>query len=270
MKRKILSGTLITFSSIMLILCLVGIGVIWINKKSLTQTAVSQLQAVDKEMEQAQSAFEDAKLELERTRRLVESTEASMEILKNDFSQIKTLLDSTNGILGNTLLPGLESTRDKIDKATGTLQDLRDTLAEINSIPFLDLNLPGDELLANLIDSADSLDTQIVNIEDLVNNASTFLSDASYLMGADFSETKAVLENFLSIVTEYEQKILGWRAQIASLLESLPGWITAASICLTVLLVWFGFSQVSLILHGLTAWQGDDPLTGLRSLRHPR
>ena len=150
------------------------------------------------------------------------------------------------------------------------MQGLRDTLAEINSLPLLNLNLPGDELLGDLITSADSLDAQIVQVEDLVNNASTFVNDASYLMGADFSETKTNLQNFLSVVTDYEQKILGWRAQITDLQGSLPGWITTASVCLTIFLLWFGFSQFSLILHGLACRQGDDPLMTLKSFRHPR
>jgi hypothetical protein len=270
MGRKILSIILITISSVLLVLSMVGIGAIWIKKNALTKEAVSQLQEVDRELEQAQSAIQAAKLELERSMRLVETVETSIKALKGGFTQIKTLLDNTNGVLEDQLLPGLINSREMLDQAKSTLQGLRDTLAQINSLPLLDLNLPGDELLGDLLTSADSLDAQIVQVEDLVNNASTFVNDASYLMGADFSETKTNLQNFLSVVTDYEQKILGWRAQIADLLGSLPGWITTASVCLTIFLVWFGFSQFSLILHGLTGWQGEDPLMSLKSFRHPR
>ena len=43
---------------------------------------------------------------------------------------------------------------------------------------------------------------------------------------------------------------------MAILLGSLPGWIDSAAIILTVFLLWFGFSQIGLFLHGLTAWRG--------------
>ena len=66
---------------------------------------------------------------------------------------------------------------------------------------------------------------------------------------------------------EYDQKVSGWRAQITMLLSSLPGWIDSASIILAVFLFWFGFSQMGLILHGLTAWHGIDPLAALRNIR---
>jgi hypothetical protein len=264
MARKIISGTLIAFSSILLILSIAGIGLVWIYKEPLTQDSTARLQAIDNELGQAQTAFQNAKLELERTLRLVEATETSMAALKTEFTQVKTLFDNTNGVLDNQLLPGLKASREKIDQAKSTLQGLRDTLAQINSLPLLNLNLPGDKLLEDLITSASSLDAQIIRVEDMVNNASTFVSDASYLMGGDFTETKTNLRNFLTIVTEYDQKLTDWRTQVAELLGSLPGWIQGASIGLTIFLLWFGFSQVSLILNGLTLWRGDDPLAVLR------
>jgi F0F1-type ATP synthase membrane subunit b/b' len=265
MARKIISGTLIGLGSLLLVLSVVGIGAVWVYRQPLITNSTARLQTIDNDLAEAQSAFQSARLELERTLRLVESAEASMEALKDEFAQVKTLFDKTTGILDDQLLPGLLASRGKLDQAKTSLQGLRDTLTELNkSLQFLDLNLPGDKMLGDLIASADSLDGQIVRVEDLVNNASTFVSDASYLMGSDFTETKTNLNNFLAIVTEYDQKLIDWRVQVAELLASLPGWITGASIVLTLFLLWFGISQVSLILHGLAARQGVDPLAVLR------
>ena len=262
MARKILSGTLTALSSILLILSIAGIGMVWIYREPLTQEAAARLQAIDNELGQAQTDFQNARLELDRTLRLVEAAESSMGSLKDELDQVKTLFDNTNGMLDNQLLPGLIASRGKIDQAKSTLQGLRDTLAKINSLPLL--NLPGDKLLGDLIASADSLDAQIVHVEDMVKNASTFVSDASYLMGSDFTETKTDLTNLLSLVTDYDQKLTNWRTQIEGLLASLPGWITGTSIGLTIFLLWFAFSQVSLILHGLALWRGDNPWAILR------
>jgi hypothetical protein len=264
MGRTNIAGILIVTCAILLGMSIAGIGLIWMYSGELVQTSTGQLQVIDNELEQAQIAFQSAKLELERTLRLVEGAEISVAALKDEFAQVKTLFDNTNGMLHEQLLPGLKTSREKIDQAKSTLQGLRDTLAQINELPLLGLTLPGDALLKDLIASADSLDAQIVRVEDLVKNASTFVSDASYLMGADFTETKTHLQSFLTIVTEYDQKLVGWRTQIASLLGSLPGWIQGASIGLTVFLTWFGFSQLGLILHGLTLWRGSNPLEVLR------
>ena len=56
-----------------------------------------------------------------------------------------------------------------------------------------------------------------------------------------------------------------WRGQIADILESVPRWIDNASLSLTLGLLWFGFSQFGLILHGLGMRRGIDPLDVLRT-----
>ena len=57
---------------------------------------------------------------------------------------------------------------------------------------------------------------------------------------------------------DYNQKFSGWREQLAMLTESLPGWIETAATNLTIFLLWFGFSQLSVIRNGLSLWRGGD------------
>jgi F0F1-type ATP synthase membrane subunit b/b' len=265
MIRKILAGILIVISSILLGLSIAGVALVWTYKEPLTQGATARLRAIDNELAQAQTALQNAELELERTLRTVEAAEKSLETLKADFTQAKTLFGDVNGSLENQLLPGLKASRGNINQAKSSLQDLRVSLEEINALPFVNLNIPGDELLGNLIASAGSLDAQITQVEDLVKKASTFMEDASYLMEGDFTETKTNLQNFLAVVKQYDQKLGGWRDQLAMLIRSLPGWIETASIGLTIFLLWFGFSQYSLILNGLSLWRGNDPQVKLRT-----
>ena len=264
MGRKIIAGTVIGLCSILLGVSLALIGLIWVNKGPLTQVINARLLSIDNELGQAQTALQNARFELERTQRIVDATEQSMLTLKAEFTQAKTLFDAMNGTMDNQLIPGLKTTRANIEQAKNSLKELRASLEQINSLPFLDLNLPGDEVLANLIASADSLDTQIAQVEDLVKKASTFVGDASYMMGADFSETKRNLQNFLTVVTEYDQKMTGWRSQLAGLRVSIPGWIEGISIGLMIFMAWFGFSQISLIMQGLILWRGGDPLAVFR------
>jgi len=265
MAHKILAGILIAISSILLGLSIAGIALVWMYKEPLTQVSTARLRSIDNELGQAQTALQNAKLELERTLRTVDAAEKSLKTLKADFAQAKALFGDVNGTLDKQLLPGLKASRENIVQAKSSLQELRLTLEKINALPFMDLNIPGDELLADLIASAGSLDAQITQVEDLVKKASTFMGDASYLMGGDFTETKNNLQNFLTVVQEYDQKLSGWRDQLAMLIGSLPGWIETASISLTIFLLWFGFSQFSLILNGLSLWRGSDPQTRLRT-----
>jgi len=259
MIRKIIAGALIAISSILLGLSIAGIALVWMYQEPLTRLSTIRLRAIDNELGLAQTALQDAERELERTLRAVESAEISLETLKDDFVQAKALFGNVNGSLDKQLLPGLKASREKIDQAKSSLLELQVTLAKINALPFADLNLPSDKLLGDLIASTDLMDVQITRVETIVKKASTFLEDASYLMEGDFTETKDNLQNFLTVVQEYDQKFTGWREQLAMLTESLPGWIETTAISLTIFLLWFGLCQLSVIRNGLSLWRGGDP-----------
>jgi phage-related tail protein len=264
MARKIIAGILIAISSILLGLSISGIALVWMVQEPLAQFSTTRLGAIDNELGQAQTALQSAERELERTLRAVESAEKSLETLKADFVQAKALFGSVNGTLDKQLLPGLKASREKIDQAKSSLLELQIALAKINALPFADLNLPSDKLLGDLIVSAGLLDSQIIQVESMVKKASTFLEDASYLMEGDFTETKDNLQNFLTVVQDYNQKFSGWREQLAMLTKSLPGWIKTAAVSLTIFLLWFGLSQLSVILNGLSLWRSGDSQVILR------
>jgi hypothetical protein len=264
MGHKIVAGILLALSSIFLGLSLAGMIMAWTYNEQITQAGISRMQGVDSELAQVQTALQTAKAELERTQRIVETTETAMTGLKNQLTEAKAMFGFVNGTLDQQLIPGLKASREKINQAKSALQSLRATLDQINSLPFLSLNLPGDTALLDLINGTDSIDAQIAQAETLVQKASTFMSDSAYFLGADFTETKQGIQNFLTVINAYDQKISAWRAQMAMLIGALPGWVDGTSIGLTIFLLWFGFSQFGLLLHGLTMWRGADPLAVLR------
>lgn len=266
MARKIFSWTLIIVSAIFLLLSVAGMGAAWIYNEPLTNTALEQLREVDRELLQAQAALASSRTELERALRIVDATEKALEKLAAQSTSAENLLDGIQSSLDNKLLPQLKTTRERIDIARSTLEELRSLILSLGSIPFININIP-DSILTDLIDSANSLDSEIANVEEIARRASTFVSDTSYLLGGDLTQTRDSLENFLAAIREYEQKVTGWRARIGDLTGALPKWIDHASIYLTLFLLWFGLSQFSLLLHGLSLHRGIDPLDVLREAK---
>lgn len=265
MTRKILTGALIGLSSIMLVFSVVGIGAAWIYNEPLTRASTTRVQEVDSTLVQIQTDIQNAKAEVERALRIIESAEQALASLTEQTSDTKNILEDVNSTLDDNIIPTLKTTRENLSQVRGTLEDLRAALELVNTLPFLDLNIPGDELLASILSGFDTLDSEIANVQDLAQRASTFMSDTSYLLGGDFNETKQHLEDLLLVLTDYDSQIADWRAQAGALIESLPGWIDRASVILTFFLLWFGFSQFSLLLHGLSLWKGGHPLQVLRS-----
>ena len=263
MLRKILVGFLIGFSSILFTASVIGVILSWAYNTPLTEEALTRLHDIDVELETAEITLKNSKVELERTLRIVDQTEAALgQFTQNDpegfFKDVQTTLD-------DELLPELETARERLISARDTLEDIRVTLFGLNLVPFLQINIP-DKILTDLIDSADALEAEIGGVSELAKKASVLLDDAAYLLGGDFSETRDSLEFFLNEIDIYQEKVTGWREQVAMVTEGLPVWLDLASFLLTVFLLWFGFSQLGLILHGLNLWRGNDPLLPVREM----
>lgn len=264
MFRKIIAGLLILLSAVFLVLSVVGIGAAWYYNEPLTQEADAQLKRIDRELALAQATLESSELELQRALRFVDTAQAALEKLAQQSESAESLFENIQSTLDDRLLPELKTTRARIGDARSTLENLQSILARISGfIPGVDLTIP-DDILADLIVSARSLDTEIANMEILATQASTFVSDTSFLLGGDLTETRTSLENFITAIQDYETRVIRWREQTADLLANTPRWIDQASIGLTVFLVWFGLSQFGLLLHGLNLYRGADPFAALR------
>jgi hypothetical protein len=268
MARKILSGILIVLSVLFLAASVVGMGAIWIYKEPLTREVTGQLKDVDLQLAQVETTLNRSQQELERALRIVDAAQTAMNKLTQQSQNAESLFDSIQSTLDDRLIPELKTTRNRIETARTTLQNLQSILANVSGfIPGLDLTAP-DKILTDLIASTRSLDTEINNVEALATQASMFVSDSSYLLGGDLTETRDSLQTFLSSIQDYEKKVAGWRKQDQQLIANVPRWIDQASMILTVFLLWFGLSQFGLLLHGLSIRAGGDPLLVLR--RQPR
>jgi hypothetical protein len=267
MARKIFAWIFMVLGGIFLLLSVAGLIVIWIYNTPLTKEATARLEDVDAQLAQAQGTLDSSQKELERALRIVDSAQTALDKLKAQTNSTGNFLETIQSTLDDRLLPELKTTRGRIDSARTTLQQLRSLLAGLQSfVPGIDLSAP-DKILADLISSANSLDAEITSVEALGKQASLFVSDSSYLLGGDLTETRDSLENFITSIKEYKEKVAGWREQTAYLLEGTPRWIDQASVALTIFLVWFALSQFGLLLHGLHMRDGGDPLRVLRRTR---
>ena len=267
MLRKIFAALLILLSAIFLVLSIIGIGAIWYYNEPVTREVTSQLKQIDAELAQAEATLASSEKELERALRIVDSAQTAMEKLAEQSEGAGNLLDHIQTMLDDRLLPELKTTRTRLETARNGLEDLQSVLTGIGGfIPGVNLSGP-DQILTDLISSTQSLDTEINNVELLAMQASTFVSDTSFLLGGDLTQTRDSLQSFLTAIQEYEKKVVDWRRQAKMLLAGAPRWIDQASIALTVFLVWFGLSQFVLLLYGLNLQRGGDPLLGLRKER---
>jgi chromosome segregation ATPase len=264
MARKILAWMLIVLGGIFLFASIAGMIAVWIYNEPLTRDAITELKVVDVQLAEAQATLTNSEKELDRALRIVDNSQTALDTLMQQTNSAGNLLDTIQSTLDDRLLPELKTTRGRIDSARTTLQQLQSLLSGISGfIPGVDLSIP-DKLLTDLVTSANSLNAEIATVEAMATQASLFVSDTSFLLGGDLTETRESLETFLTAIQDYQKKMTGWREQVTYLLENTSRWIDQASIALTVFLFWFGISQFGLLMHGLNLLRGGDPFLVLR------
>jgi len=263
MARKLLAWTLIILGSVLLLLSIAGIVAVWVYNAPLTDKVTVQLKDVDTQLAQAQTTLDSSQKELERALRIVDSAQTAINKIKVQTNSTGNFLETIQSTIDDRLLPELKTTHGRIESARTTLQQLQSVLTGVQGFLPIDLST-FDKTLSDLISSANSIDAEITNVEALGQQASLFVSDSSFLLGGDLTETRTSLENFVISIKEYKAKIAGWREQVTYLTKNVPRWIDQASIVLTVFLFWLGLSQIGLILHGLTIRRGFDPFLALR------
>ena len=264
MARKILAWILIILGSLFLVLSVAGIFAIWIYNEPLTQKVETQLTNVDSELSIAQATLTSSEAELARALRILDASEAALQKLTQQTNSAENLFDNIQNTLDDRLLPELRTTRTRIVSACTALESLQSVLTGVgNFIPGLDLGMPG-KVVTDLISSTKSLDAEIANVENMAEQASTFVGDTSFLMGGDLTETRKSLQRFLDSIHDYQSKVDGWRQEASDLKENAPKWIDQASLGLTFFLLWFGISQFAILLFGLSILRGMDPLLGLK------
>lgn len=267
MARKFFAAILILLSAIFLVLSIVGIGAIWYYNEPATREVTSQLEQIDSELEQAEATLASSEKELERALRIVDSAQTAMEKLAEQSEGAENLIDHIQSTLDDRLLPELKTARTRLQNARATLERLQSVLTGVTSfVPGIESIVPS-KTVTDLISSTQSLDQEINSVELLAMQASLFVSDTSFLLGGDLTQTRDSLQGFLIAIQEYEKKVADWREQEKMLLENAPKWIDQASIALTIFLVWFGLSQFILLLYSLSIQRGGDPLLGLRRER---
>jgi ABC-type transporter Mla subunit MlaD len=268
MARRIFSGILILLSSLFLMASVLGLGLVWVYNEPLTREAVARATAADDELVSAQTAIRGARAELERVTRIVDAAEKAFTSFKQQREEAKQLIDQATKSLNNTVIPGIQSARTRLNQLRGMIQGVRQSLEKINALPIIkDLQIPGDEFLSGLIGSIDSLNGQINTMQELIQKASLFTSDTSFLLAGDMTETRAHITSLRDSLREYDRKVTAYHVELRRIIKLLPIWIDRASWIVTVFLAWFTISQFGLLLHGLHLRDGGDPLAPIRRPR---
>jgi uncharacterized phage infection (PIP) family protein YhgE len=134
----------------------------------------------------------------------------------------------------------------------------------LNELPLVNIEIPGMEIVDEGANQLENLQTQIEEGGGKIEQLSQTTQDTIDSLTTGFSELETSVSALIDTLETYEIKIQDAQAQLDYLGTNLPTWIDIASIILTLLLIWLGFSQVGLFILGWSLYKGEDLLSRWR------
>jgi len=218
----------IALGTIGLILSLAAIVVVWVANTPLTESALQFLNRIEIGLTVTADGLDQADVTLTEVRdQLTAVGEAfPAEELIRFIEDVESILSAA------------QSTADTASTVVGLA----------NSVPFVGRNgSAGASATPNLDQSSQTLDEILSKLEAvrvaLVNRTEGSGSGLLGQIDAEIAQLQGLIQNVDSSVEESTTVVV-------QLQLDLPGWIDIASVVLTLLLLWLGLAQMSLLAHG--------------------
>ena len=262
--KPILGLLLLILSVIFFLISLGGLIGVWVSNQSLTERVQTSIENTSSDLEGAAAAIELSKEQLISAQAQIDLLQTILETLGLNAAEDLNRLADIVGTVEDTLMPVIDNVASGIDTLSEALLNIIDTVERINELPLVNIQIPGMEIIEEGARQLENLQTQIEEGGGKIEQLSQTTQDTIDSLTTGFSELETSISALTDTLETYEVKSRDAQAQLDYLGTNLPTWIDAASIILTLLLVWLGFSQVGLFILGWSFYKGQDLLARLR------
>jgi hypothetical protein len=260
--RRIWYGIAMFLSGLILLLSLAGIAGVWITERTLANSVVQLISAVDHVTGSLRQATQGVDQKLER----MQSVSTSISTASAKLSQQVIDEGLIRQLLPDEKEQNLVELSSSVKEAVGPLRDLLSAglviYRSINQLPFVSLPAPSQEQVDQIGESAgeiqsaaDSLETEITAIRSGTGKQISKVGTGADLLTArlgQFRDRLASLDARLAIAQE----------SLVQLQQTAVRVLVLACFLVTLLLAWVVYSQVELIRLYRGRWKASGTKTG--------
>jgi multidrug resistance efflux pump len=262
--KPILGLVLVILSVIFFLVSLGGLIGVWVFNQSLTERIQTSIETTSADLEGAAAAIELSKAELISAQAQIDLLQAILETLGLNAAEDLNRLADIVGTVEDTLMPVIDNVASGISTLSEALLNIIDTIERLNELPLVNIQIPGMEVIEEGANQLNNLQTQIEEGGGKIEQLSQTTQDTVDSLTTGFRELESSISALVETLDEYELKIQDAQAQLNYLGTNLPIWIDVASVILTVLLIWLGFSQLGLFILGWSFYKNEDLLARWR------
>jgi chromosome segregation ATPase len=256
LKRILLYVGMVT-SSIILLLCLVGIIGVWAINKPATETILRVLAPIDAALERVEGISNRSATTLTEVSVALDTAEARVQQMGNQISEANLVLETISMLVGQDVRPKIDSAADSIRAVYDTLAAIEEAIDSFNAIPFVGLAVPGSEEVAQL---RTGMEDAAVEVNTLIESSQqkkvATVAEVVDRVTGSLERIRTRVEGIEARVGELDARVGRVREEIAGMQNQVPLWIDISSAVATLLLAWLIFSQVAVFVLCLKHLQG--------------
>lgn len=238
----------------------VGIRQIWQARAALETGLLAALDSTHETITITQGALTTASDALTTIGDNLTQVNNSLQTVAQSLNDAIPVLGSFATLMQEELPSTLEATQTSLETAEASAALLDSIMRALTSIPFYpgepyEPEVPLDVSVKNVAASLDELPTSLIEIGgQLETNQSNFsaIEDDLITLSITLTGINTDLTNAQTTLTAYQTLLTDTDTQLTLLAANLPGLLSAVAWFLTILLGWLMFTQIGLLLQGLT------------------
>jgi hypothetical protein len=250
-----------------LIFSIAGIFLLWSAKGTLTARIESSLNVTHSILETTEEGLVVIGDSLGTLEQIVDTLENTLLTFGGSVEDAGPLVAEIRSIIGSQLPTTLEATKTSVESAQASAEIVDNILTTITSIPFfpgepyapeVPLNVSLGTVAETLSEIPQSLEATDTSLGDLERNLA--LTQASLeTLSSDIGQVRDQLGEAELVILSYQRIMRDLKERTEDLIEAVPAWINTAALILTMVLIWVFFTQIGLLLQGISMFQGPFP-----------
>jgi hypothetical protein len=187
--------------------------------------------------------------------------EQNLQNFGSDVEENRPLATAISDRLDFGVLPLLESTRDLITNILEGVDSLNSKVEALNALPFVSIPAAELERIENLSQTLDDLHIQAQELRTTMEQRrSEIIQGTVTTLTIPTSELINKLDEMQTRVSDFYQRLGALQDRLSNFASSISSWLTWFAILVTVILLWFVFSQVVLFILGWRYFSGNRSL----------
>jgi chromosome segregation ATPase len=246
--KRILSLITLFFSTIGLLLSLAGGVGIWIMKQPVTEKATRVFERIEGALDLADQGLDQVNQSLANAADRLESVREEQRKLGAEPQRGNVARRLMARTVQQRIAPELSDAHEKLDKVAQAAVVANSVLEDLGNFPLLSAS--GLDL-----DRLGEVNRTLSQVESSAWELSRLFGETEADAGAEMSRIEHALKRMRELIVEFELRVTEVRHRTEELKSRTLGWITPASILISLACFWIALSQGSLMCHAWSCWK---------------